>query len=555
MAKKSLLLKNRGLLSEETGTVFKDAGGRLSICLAYPNSYRVGMSNLGYTGLYTLLNAMDDVVCERVFLPEEGDIEELLRTGTPLMSMESERPLGRFDVIAFSVSFENDYVNVARMLRLAGLKPRARHRDARDPLVIMGGACCFMNPEPLADFIDAIVVGEAEAMANELIAALRQRGSRADLLASLGRLEGVYIPSYYEPEYSASGLLKGTRPIRDGIPAKVRRQFVGNLDDYVLRSCLTSHNTEFRDMYLLEAMRGCPFNCRFCAAGHVYNPPRQRSFEVLRREIGAARARGLRVGLIAPSLTEHREILKVLDIEGVHFSITSLRAGGKAAEMIRRLGGVKSISIAPEAGSQRLRDAIGKRISEQDILATASLILGGAVRTLRLYFMVGLPTEVDDDAGEIVSLVGRIRSLCPRGAIAVTLSNFIPKPFTPFQWHPMAPPKIVKERVRRIKKALGALRAVTVSHDPLRFSYMQGFLSLADRRASVVLEGMAQHGDWGRACREAGIDPEVFTLRPKAREEIFPWEIIDGGIPRERLWREYRSAMSGANPSSGEPPA
>lgn len=553
MAKKSLLLKNRALIRDETGTVFKDAGGRLAVCLAYPNSYRVGMSNLGYTGLYTLLNAMEDVVCERAFLPEERDIEELRRTGSPLVSMESGRPLGRFNVLAFSVSFENDYVNVVRMLGLAGLKPRARMRDGRDPLVIMGGACSFMNPEPLAEIVDVIVAAEAEAMADELVSALRKGGSREELLVSLGRIEGVYIPSFYEPRYRASGLLEGMVRIREDMPEKVCRRYVENIDDLVLTSRLSSPHTEFRGMYLLEAMRGCPFSCRFCAAGHVYNPPRRRSFEVLLKQIGVAREKGLRVGLIAPSLTEHKDILKILEVDGVHFSITSLRAGDRAAEMIPRLRGVKSVSIAPEAGSQRLRDVIGKKISEKDILSTASLILGSAARTLRLYFMVGLPSEVDDDANEIALLVGKIRSLCRRGTIAVTLSNFIPKPFTPFQWHPMAPLKIVKERVRRIKKALGAVRGVTVSHDPLRLSYVQGFLSLADRRATAVLEGMALHGDWAKACGEGGLDPGFFTLRPKEKDEVFPWEIIDSGIPREALWREYCRAMSGAASPGGGP--
>ncbi|MGE5893744.1 MAG: radical SAM protein [bacterium] len=541
--KKSLVRRYRDLLSAETGTVFKDPGGKINICLVYPNTYSVGMSNLGFTGLYTLLNERDDVVCERAFLPDPEDILDFKKTGTPLVSLESGRPLTEFHVIGFSVSFENDYPNVVRILDLARMKPVAADRGTSGPLVIMGGPCSFMNPEPLAPFVDVVFVGEAEEMFHDFFEVLKQKNAREEILLFLAGHGGFYIPAFYEPVYDDAGMIASVRKRVDHIPGRIQRRFLKNLDSPVLRSAITTPKTEFKDMFLLEAMRGCPFSCRFCAAGHIYNPPRQRNSEILKGEIGRARERGLRVGLIAPSLSEYTDIEKVLSLEGVHFSITSLRASRRSGEILSLLKDKRSISIAPEAGTQRLRDVINKKVTEEDILTTVKLIFESDMRTLRLYFMIGLPTESDEDIQGIVTLTKNIRALSKKGNISLTLSNFVPKPFTPFQWHPMVEMEIVKKRITMIKKGLFSLKGVSIGHDVLKDSYMQGLFAMGDRRMSAVLLRMLGQKDWSKACGEAGIDPRFSIFRQKSFDEYLPWDFIDNGISKEKLWEEYRKAI------------
>ncbi|HDL21129.1 MAG TPA: radical SAM protein, partial [Nitrospirae bacterium] len=431
--RKSLIQKNRELLESEKGAVFKDPGGRLGICLVYPNTYHVGMSNLGFTGLYTLLNSMDGVVCERVFLPEKNDIDRIERTRSRLVSFESGRPLNSFDAIAFSVSFENDYPNVLKILGLAKIGYYSRDRGDRDPLIIMGGPCAFINPEPLADFMDVVFIGEAENEIDDLVRGLGSDGHKTGRLKSLSGVNGCYIPSFYEPTYSEEGKIIKVEKIYPEAPGVIKRVYVNDLNKTILTSRLSTPHTEFKDMYLIEAMRGCPFSCRFCVAGHVYDPPRQRKPEVLTEEIENAREKGLKVGLIAPSLTEYRGITGLLDGKDVHFSITSLRASKRSAEIVKMLKNGRSVSIAPEAGSQRLRDVIKKKISEDDILETSELILKSNIKNLKLYFMAGLPTETQEDIDAIIELVKKIRSLSKKGTISLTLSIFVPKPFTPFQ--------------------------------------------------------------------------------------------------------------------------
>lgn len=538
-----LVEKAERLISKEKGTVFKDPGGRINIALVYPNIYPIGMSSLGFQGIYGLLNSRNDVVCERAFLPEPDDIEEFERTRTELFSLESKRPLSRFDIIAFSVSFENDYPNILKILKMSGIPLRSAERGPFHPLVIMGGVCAFYNPEPLSEFMDIFFVGEAEEMLLEFLSAYRASGTREMLFENALRIEGIYIPRYYSVEYDDTGRIHNRKTV-DNAPEIIRKRTFTDVTKSSLKTAIITPEAEFSDMYLLEAMRGCVWSCRFCVAGRIYKPPRRKDLNLLKEEIKEALTKTRRVGLIGPSLSDYPRIVEVLSMEGVDFSITSLRASPGSGRIVQLLKGHRSVSIAPEAGTERLRSVINKNITDRDIMETAKLILGSGVETLRLYFMIGLPSETREDVNEIINMVGRIREANRKGSITLSVSTFVPKPFTPFQWHPMESMKEVKERLKIIKKGLSRVKGVKVFHDVPKYAYMQGFFALGDRRAGKIIEKAAFEGGlkWGRESTEVGRDSSVF--RKKEITEALPWDFIDVGISRDDLWREYQSAMS-----------
>jgi radical SAM superfamily enzyme YgiQ (UPF0313 family) len=522
---RKLLKKADALLKKEKGTIYKDPGGKISICLAYPNTYHVGMSNLGFQGVYSMLNDFPDVLCERVFLPDAEDIEEYRRTGTALFSLESKRPLAEFDMLAFSVSFENDYPNIMRMLRLAGFPLLASERASGWPLLLYGGVMAFSNPEPLADFFDVVFIGEAEPLIPPFIEAVRRSSDRESLLKDLLKVKGIYIPSLYKVDYLPSGLIE-KRTAVDGAPERVERVFAPSYREFKMRQRVITPETEFANMRLIELIRGCPWGCAFCLAGQVYNPPRRKPKEVVIEEIREAQGEGARVGLIAPSISDYSGIMELLEEKDVEFSITSLRSGKKSIELLPALKRHKSLSIAAEAGMERLRKVINKRISEEDILETSRAILENGIN-LRLYFMVGLPTETDEDVEGIIELVKRIRKDSIKGKITLTVSTFVPKPFTPFERHSMARPEVVKERLKKIKKGLLGERGVSVFHDVPKYAYMQGLFALGDRSISRVLSHMSDGTDYKTALKESGVGEEFYIFREKEKDEKLPWDFIE----------------------------
>jgi radical SAM superfamily enzyme YgiQ (UPF0313 family) len=528
------------LLSLERGTVFKEPGGKINICLVYPNTYHVGMSNLGFQGIYTLLNDMPDVLCERAFMPDEEDMAEYERTGAELFCLESKRPIGRFDIIAFSVSFENDYPNIIKILELGRIPFKSKERVR--PLVIAGGVVVFSNPEPLSPFFDIMFVGEAEEMLPEFLEAYKKSGSKDELIKKSLSIEGIYAPGLYDVSYGKDGTISGRNANKDA-PEKIKRRFVKDISSYRLRPSIVTPETEFSDMYLIEAMRGCPWNCSFCLAGHVFNPPRRKEPEALKKEIAEALRLSKRVGIIGPSLTDYPDIEELLSIEGVDFSITSLRASPKSAALTAIMKGRRSVSIAPEAGTERLRLVINKKITEDDILVTSHLILEGGIETLKLYFMAGLPTETDEDIEGIISLAKKIRESSSKGNITITISTFVPKPFTPFEWHPMERMDVVKDRLKKIKNALSPATGIRVFHDVPKYSYMQGLFAMGDRRAGAVLEEMLETPDWRKASGKAGINPDFYIFRKKDFTETLPWDFIDSGIDKKRLRDVYDEAV------------
>ena len=539
--------KARDLLSRERGTIFKEPGGRLRVCLVYPNEYSIAMSSLGFQGVYGLFNDEDDVFCERAFLPSPDEAEELERTGTPLCSLETGTPLSGFHVIAFSVAFENDYPNVLKLLEMGRIPLYADERAEKHPLVVMGGICAFSNPEPLAMFMDACLIGEAEAIVPGFLDALRAGSGRKDTVRALAGVDGVYVPSLYEVSYGPGGGIEAMTS-RHGAPERVRRMFAKDISGSALRARIQTPDAEFSDMFLAEAMRGCPWSCNFCLAGHVYDPPRVKPIESLRAELAPAVREGGRVGLIAPSLSDYPHRDEALAIEGVGFSITSLRASPRSAELASMLSGHRSLTIAPEAGSERLRRAINKKITRPDILETARKLLEAGVKRLRLYFMIGLPGETLEDVEEIVGLVREIRGQSDRGRLALTVSVFVPKPHTPFQWSPMLPEQDLKERFALVRKGLRGVSGVSVSTESPRLAHAQGLLAQGDRRLAPVLEGMAHGFSAKRACREAGMSLEWYCMRQKDSGEVLPWDFIDSaagtGQDKDRLWERARMSRA-----------
>ena len=546
---RKLVEKAKALLAAEKGTILKDPLGRMTVCLVYPNTYHVGMSNLGFQGIYGLLNSRDDVVCERAFMPDADDIEIHRKSNTPIFSIESHRPLDRFDIVAFSVSFENDYPNILRILDLSKIPFVPQDRNKYHPLLIAGGVCLSFNPEPVAPAFDAVFIGEAEESLSEFLDVYKKTGrgagdeGREEIKKEAMQIEGVYIPEFYSVVHGEDGTIR-ERVAADNAPEKIRRRYLKDLSASPVTTAIITSGTEFSGMYLIEAMRGCPWNCRFCLVGHLYNPPRKKTPEAVREEIAAAKSLTSRIGIVGPSLSDYPHIGDILCAEGVEFSITSLRASGKSAGLVNLLKGHKSVSIAPEAGTERLRKIVNKRISEKDILDTSSLIFGAGIENLRLYFMIGLPGETMEDVEGIVELVRKIRGLSERGGISLSVSTFVPKPFTPFQWRRMEQLDSIKKKLGFIKKELRDLKSVRVMHDVPKYAHMQGLFSRGDRRIFKVLESMVVSDDWTKACRDAGIDRNFFLFRDRRYDEALPWDFIDTGAPKEKLWAEYAGALA-----------
>ncbi|HTZ18853.1 MAG TPA: radical SAM protein [Dissulfurispiraceae bacterium] len=538
---RKLIEKADSILAGEKGTVFKDPGGKISVCLVYPNTYHVGMSNLGFQGIYGLLNSRNDVVCERAFLPDDADIGEYRRTATPVFSLESKKPLNNFDIVAFSLSFENDYPNALRILSLSNIPFKAGERGDYMPLIVAGGVCVSFNPEPMAPALDIIFIGEAEESLKEFMDICKRTRSRSDVLARAAQISGVYVPSAYEVNYGDGG--KISRTAKHGAPEIVRKRYIKDLSLTSLSTTVLTSQTEFSGMHLIEIMRGCPWSCRFCLVGNFFNPPRKKDIEQVTKEVEDGKRVAEKIGIIGPSLSDYPRISEVLCMEGVQFSITSLRASSRSAELVALLKGHKSVSIAPEAGTDRLRKVINKQVTEQDILTTARLLFETGIETLRLYFMIGLPAETDEDIAGIVELAKKIRSLDNRPGIVLSISTFIPKPFTPFQWHPMERLDPVKRKIRLIKKSLET-KGIKVFHDVPKYAHMQGLFSLGDQRIFPVIERMVETDDYRKACADEGIDMAYYIFRQRPLDETLPLDFIDIVVAKEKIWVEYLKAVA-----------
>jgi radical SAM superfamily enzyme YgiQ (UPF0313 family) len=545
-------------LAKETGYVRKPHGDRLRIALAFPNTYWVGMSNLGFQTVYTLFNAHPDIVCERVFLPPKQELAELLESKAPLLTLESQSPVSDFDVFAFSVSFEWDYVNVLTLLRLAGMPRYAAERSERHPLVVIGGAVTFVNPEPLAPFAEVIAAGEGEVLVPALERAFREATGRTDLLRRLVVERGFYVPAFYEPEYGNDGTLTAFSASSADVPLPVKKAAVKTteaLDPPATR--IFTPDTEFGSRFLVEVVRGCANLCRFCWAGYNYLPVRSFPADRILELAEQARVHSNRAGLVSIALCDHPEIDRILARlaeMGYMISPASLRLDDLTESIVRTLqkSGERSITIAPEAGSDRLRRVINKTVTNDEILDRAELIFANGIENLKLYYMIGLPTETDDDLVAIRDLTVQMRERMLKyarskgqiGRIVGSVNPLIPKPGTAYQWLPMEDPAITDRKIKRLRSLMAGIDNVYFNIKSERHSYYQALLSLGDRRIAPAIEAAERNGqNWRAAVEESGVDGDFYIFRDRSRDEVLPWDIIDGGMKKSFFQSEYQKAM------------
>jgi radical SAM superfamily enzyme YgiQ (UPF0313 family) len=547
----------RETLSKEVGYITKPHGNRLRVALAFPNTYWVGMSNLGFQTVYRLFNAEDDIVCERFFLPPKQELAGMLEAGTRIVTLESQTPVADFDVIAFSVSFEWDYVNVLTLLRLAGIPRRATERTSRHPLVLVGGAVTFVNPEPLALFADAIAAGEGEALVPSLRRAFSAATDRADLLRQLSRERGFYIPSFYEPYYGPDNVLAGYHVTGDA-PLPVHKAALRTTEavDPPVTSIFTP-DTEFGSRFLVEVVRGCANLCRFCWAGYNYLPvrpfPTERILELAER----ARPYASRAGLVSIALCDHPDIERILarlNEMGYSISPASLRLDDLTEPIVRALrqSGERTITIAPETGSDRLRRVINKTVTNDEILDRADLIFANGIENLKLYYMLALPTETDDDLVAIRDLTMQMRERMlaharPRGhvgRIGGSVNPLIPKPGTAYQWLPMSDAATIEKKSQRLRGLMANIDNVYFTIKSERHSYYQALLSLGDRRVAPAIEAAEANGqNWRTAVAESGVDADHFLFRDRSRDAVLPWDIIDGGMKSAFFRSEFEKSL------------
>jgi radical SAM superfamily enzyme YgiQ (UPF0313 family) len=560
------------LLSEEQGLCRKDWGSRVAFALVYPNTYAVGMSNLGFQTIYQHLNAIPDVVCERVFLPDPEDLPEYRRTSTAPFSLESKRPLTDFDFVGFSLTYEGDYVNTLRLLRMAGIPLHPADRRPEDPIVLMGGVCAFANPEPIAPFMDFVVVGEGEEIVGEIVAAYRatfadkpwSERRREELWDALQAIPGIYLPHRYTVAHRVDGTIAGVEP-RGGAPPLVRKRRLGNVNAFETISLLRTPNAEYGHLALLEVGKGCGRGCRFCLEGEVYRPVRHRSLDALRESVREIARHSKRVGLVGACVSDYPWIgglMKVIEEEGLELSISSLRADSLTEDLVASLkrGGHRTVTIAPEAGTERLRRVIRKNISDEQLYAACDLVRAYGIPNLKCYFMIGQPAEQAADVEAIPDLASRLLEHLrvpgpdgqPFGRLTLSISSFVPKPWTPFQWAPFDHVASLEAKLRTIKAGVRRFANVRVLHENPREAFLQALLARGDRRVGGLLLRAAElDGDWRTALREWDGDPDFYTYRSRPADEVFPWDHLEVGVKKAGLLREWERAGLAEAPVAG----
>lgn len=554
--------KYAAVLESETGYVKKVWGTCNTVCLAYPNYYRTGMVNLGFQTVYKIFNEQSSFLCERVFLPASGNDAEFVSGAAEMVSLESQKSIAEFDILAFSLSFENDYPHVLKMLTLAGIPLLAKDRPNNYPLVIGGGIALTLNPEPLADFFDLFILGEAEETLpqfNRYFEEARRLGyDRRKLLKDLQKkINNIYVPELYEVKYSAESRIQSMMPKDAGLPEKIKIKHIKDINAFCTEEVISAPQTEMEDMFLVEVNRGCARSCRFCAASFAYRPARFRSDA----EIIAAIDRGLlkkkKIGLVGTAVSDHPDLIHICEYiisQKAQAGMGSLRIdriNEKIVDLIKA-NGIETVALAPEAGSQRMRDLLRKDITEADIIRAAEILVEKEIPNLRLYFMVGLPNEEEQDIDAIIELTGKIQHHALHYSegkkkfrrITLSINQFIPKPATPLQWCALADVNIVGKKIKKIENAFTRERQIKVIHDVPKWNYIQALLSLGDRRVGEILMAVNRlEGNWAQALKEVNINPDFYVYRQKQFDEILPWDIIDLGVSKKALINEYRKAL------------
>ncbi|MDI7276296.1 MAG: TIGR03960 family B12-binding radical SAM protein [Anaerolineae bacterium] len=558
----------------EWNAVVKDWGSvevRLALC--YPDVYEIGMSNLGLAILYDLVNRRPDMLAERAYTPWPDMAAAMRAAGVPLYSLETRHPLAEFDVVGFTLQYELNYSNVLEMLDLAGIPLHSAERDERAPLVIAGGSSNY-NPEPLAGFFDLFVIGEGEEVLFELLDLVRAgRGRpRSELLRQAAGIPGVYVPSLYHVAYNLDGTVAGVEPAEPGVPERVLKRIVPCLPPAVTRP-VVPYLELVHDRGIIEIQRGCSEGCRFCQAGMIYRPVRERRPEEV---IGAVdellRNTGYdEVGLLSLASSDYSQIEPLLEVlvarhapQHVAFSLPSLRIDAFSVGLAQKVQATRKagLTFAPEAGSERLRAVINKNVTEDDLLQTAEAAYGSGWDRIKLYFMLGLPTETDEDVEAIARLARRVLAVGRehrrgRAQVNVSTSTFVPKPHTPFQWMPLADLDVVDRRQRLLRERLRG-RGLLFSWTSPQTTLLEAALGRGDRRLGPVIEGAWRKGAvfdaweehfrpelWRRAFAEAGLDPHFYASRPRDLDEVLPWTHISVGVSAEFLVAEYERALRG----------
>ena len=574
-------------LGNEINAVHKEIHpGMIRFAMAFPDVYEIGMSYLGIQILYDLLNAREDTACERVYSPWI-DLDQIMKERhIPLFALESQDPVKNFDFLGITLQYEMCYTNVLQLLDLSGIPLMAADRTEEDPLVIGGGPCAY-NPEPLADFFDLFYIGEGETVYNRLLDVYQENRrsgrSREDFLLQAAQIPGIYVPRFYDVTYHEDGTIASFRPNREEVPAVIRKQVVTDLSDVIYpEKPIVPFIKVTQDRVVLEIQRGCIRGCRFCQAGMVYRPNRERSLEFLKEHaVKMLESTGQdEISLSSLSSSDYSQLPELVNFlldycekKKINISLPSLRIDAFSLDVMSKVQDVRKVSLtfAPEAGTQRMRDVINKGVTEEDLVEKVTDAFQGGWSSVKLYFMIGLPTETDEDVTGISDLANKIAEEfyeIPKGSrpgngridIVVSTSFFIPKPFTPFQWVPQADLAQLHHRQELLNRTIKE----SVNHKSIRYnwhdfelSHLEGIFARGDRRLSGVLvkayEGGCLYDSWGdflkvdvwkKAFEEAGIDPDFYTYRERPADEILPWDFIDAGVSKQFLRREYETAKA-----------